>query len=137
MTIIFTIPGQPQGKGRAKVSTRGGFARAYTPEKTAAYENLIKLSYGSNPKLEGYIAVTILAYYAIPKSFSKAKTAQALSGKIRPTTKPDVDNIAKVVCDALNKIAYDDDSQIISLVVMKSYAQTPRVAVILNGEAKT
>lgn len=134
MTITITIPGQPQGKGRAKVSTRGGFARAYTPEKTAAYENLIKLAYGSNPKLEGSIAVTILAYYIIPKSFNKSKQDLAISGKIRPTTKPDADNIAKVVCDALNKIAYNDDSQIVSLSVMKSYSQIPKVEIILNGE---
>lgn len=46
--ITFTVLGQPQGKARAKVSMRGGFARAYTPDKTAAYENLIKLCYHGN-----------------------------------------------------------------------------------------
>ena len=74
------VYGQPQGKQRAKVCMRGGFARAYTPEKTASYEDLINLTYiqalnGKNsPFWEIPVRIKITAFYSIPKSFSKKKT---------------------------------------------------------------
>lgn len=108
------VYGQPQGKQRARVCVRGNFARAYTPEKTASYENLINLSYiqalkgAPSPYWDKPVRISILAIYQIPKSFSKKRTAEALDGLIRPQVKPDIDNVIKVVCDALNKVAYDD-----------------------------
>ena len=57
-----------------------------------------------------------------------------LNGELRPTKKPDCDNIAKVILDALNGIAYHDDSQVVELVVHKHYAETTRVNVTLWSE---
>lgn len=136
--IEFSVPGQPQGKGRARVSTHGGFARAYTPEKTAAYENLIKLSCVDRMKdlhpLKGAIKISITAFYAMPKAFSRKKCKSALLGEIRPQTKPDLDNIVKVVCDALNKIAYADDKDIVEVHARKYYDLTPRIEVIMTSD---
>lgn len=136
--IEFSVPGQPQGKGRARVSTHGGFARAYTPEKTAAYENLIKLSCVDRMKdlqpLKGAIKISITAFYAMPKAFSRKKSKSALLGEIRPQTKPDLDNIVKVVCDALNKIAYADDKDIVEVHARKYYDLTPRIEVIMTSD---
>ena len=39
--IAFTVPGQPQGKGRPRVGKIGAHARLFTPQKTVAYEGLV------------------------------------------------------------------------------------------------
>jgi Holliday junction resolvase RusA-like endonuclease len=134
----FTIPGQPQGKGRDRFARMGAFTRAYTPEKTVTYENLIKTIYvyeKKGKKYEGAVSMRINAYYAIPKGTSKVKTKAMLTGDIRPTKKPDFDNIAKVISDALNKIAYNDDTQIVEATFIKWYAEIPRVEVLIEEVA--
>lgn len=129
MKVIFTVPGEPQGKARAR--TCGG--HTYTPEKTVLYENLIKTEYArqcGNRKFsilsDGTaqpVAVRIDAVYGIPKSYSKKNRERALSGELAPTKKPDADNIAKVVCDALNGVAYVDDTQVVDLRVFKRFGE--------------
>ena len=52
--------------------------------------------------------------------------------EIKPTKKPDADNIAKAVCDALNGIACKDDSQVVDLTVRKHYSKFPRVQVFIS-----
>lgn len=136
--MIFVIPGEPVGKGRPKFSTFNGHAVAYTPNKTVSYENLVKLSYQQQctdavPFEKGVqLIAEITAYFSIPKSASKKKTADMVMHKIRPTKKPDTDNIAKAVLDALNGIAYYDDSQIVSLTVHKLYNEYPKVIVAIE-----
>lgn len=129
----FTVYGEPVAKGRPRFSTRGGIVRSYTPNKTASYENLVKLSFDTQvedkKKLEGEIFAEIIAYFPIPKSTSKKKAELMRNGEIMHTKKCDCDNLAKSILDSLNKIAYDDDSQICSLVVKKFYSDTPRVEV--------
>lgn len=127
--IRITVPGQPQGKGRARVCLRGGYARAYTPDSTAAYENLIKLAYGNRGISVVPVELAVTAYYRIPKAFSKKKRNEALSGAVRPQTKPDIDNVVKVVCDALNKVAYNDDTQVVKIVAEKYYGETPGIVI--------
>lgn len=136
MKILFAVPGQPNGKGRPKFARQGTFTRAYTPEKTVSYENLVKIAYG---KASGYrfpdramIYIQIRAYYTIPKSVSLKKRQAMLDGTIRPIIKPDYDNIGKIVCDALNGIAYRDDSQIVDGIVRKFYSDIPRVEVLIK-----
>jgi Holliday junction resolvase RusA-like endonuclease len=132
--LIFTIPGEPQGKARHRTTKTG---RTYTPAKTAQYENLIRqcfLASGDQERLEGQIEANIQAFFSIPKSVSKKKREQMLTGEIRPTKKPDADNVAKSILDACNKIAYDDDSHVVELFVEKWYSEEPRVVVELKGE---
>lgn len=130
--MIFEILGEPMGKQRPKFARVGNFTRTYTPKETVNYENWVKLSYqnfGGENFGDTPLKVQITAKYPIPKSFSKKKHEMAIDGEIRPTTKPDCDNIAKIICDALNGIAYDDDKQIVELLVVKEYAERPRVVV--------
>lgn len=136
MRKYFTIPGEPTGKGRPKFSRQGSFVRTYTPEKTVSYENLVKLEYerqcGGEPFPKDMpLYMTIDAVYSIPKSTSKKKAAQMLDGQIKPTKKPDADNIMKIVADSLNGIAYNDDSQIVSCIVHKYYGTQPCVNVYI------
>lgn len=132
---IFRVVGDPVGKGRPRFNTKTG--RAYTPDKTAHYENLVKISFqNAYPKhdlITGAIDLTILAYFSIPRSWSKKRQNLALDGKIHKTSSPDADNITKAICDGLNKVAWKDDSQIIALKVYKEYSDTPRVDVIINA----
>ena len=131
-TVTFTILGKPIGKGRPRFSTAGGYARSYTPAKTVEYENLVRMEWEKTgaKKLEGVISAVIYAYFPIPKSVSKKKRA-LMDGRFY-TSKPDCDNIAKIILDALNGIAYDDDSQVASLRVKKLYdAEETKVVVEL------
>lgn len=127
--IQFTIPGEAVGKGRPKGTSRGGFVRMYTPKKTVLYESLV-----ANAFLEKYtiqdmikkpygVRVDINVYKHIPKSYTKKKVGEILNGNIRLITKPDVDNVAKSILDALNGFAYEDDSQVYDLHIRKEYIQ--------------
>ena len=135
MTLSFEILGEPQGKGRPRFSRATG--RTYTPAKTVAYENLVKVEYerqcaGKRFDDGEYVDLRIYAYYGIPKSASKKKHAMMASGAIRPTKKPDMDNVVKVIADSLNGIAYKDDTQVVDSMVRKFYSEYPRVRVVLK-----
>ena len=126
--IKFTVPGHPKGKARARtVRGRDGQTFSYTPEGTVLYENLVKTCYSQNCSFSFQngeaLDVHIHAFYDIPKSTSKKKREQMLSGDILPTKKPDIDK------DALNGVAYHDDTQVVRLVTTKAYAEPPRVEV--------
>ena len=133
----FTVLGEPVGKGRPKFSTVNGFAKAYTPAKTTNFENLVRLSYQQQCNKVPYnqgeqLAAEISAFFQIPKSISKVKHDAMENGHIMPTKKPDCDNIAKAVLDALNGIAYYDDSQITHLIIRKFYSDTPRTEIVIR-----
>lgn len=133
--IKFTIPGVPMGKGRPKFARRGNFVSTYTPEKTANYETLVKWYYeqaSNGCAITGAVKVDITAYFKIPNSATKKQRLSMLGGTIRPTKKPDFDNIGKIVCDALNALAYGDYSAIVDGRVQKFYSDEPRVEVTLT-----
>lgn len=124
------IIGDPVGKARPRMNTRTG--KAYTPNKTKYYEvqvrqELIFKYREIKPIVDEPVRVTIIAYFSIPKSTSKKNKSKMLNNEIRPTKKPDIDNITKIVLDALNKFAYHDDTQVVELVVRKYYDEVPRV----------
>lgn len=137
MRVKFTVLGEPVGKGRPRFSNAGPYVKTYTPEKTANYETLVKLEYERQcgdyrfPD-SAQLDVRIIAFYEIPKSTSKKKTKMMENGMIRPTKTPDFDNIGKIVCDSLNKIAYRDDSQIVDAQVRKFYSRNPRVVITIQ-----
>ena len=135
--VIFTIPGNPKGKGRPRFSKPEGsqFVRTYTPDATVDYENRVKAmyAYGRFPKLEGPIRMTMVMYFGIPSSGTSKKVRQfMLDGEILPTKKVDLDNACKIIMDALNGVAFDDDKQIVDLRAKKLYSDNPRVVVKLH-----
>ena len=135
MEVKFEVLGTPVGKGRPKFSTRGGYARAITPEKTVNYENLVKLSYSftcGQTVLQGAIKAQIKAFFPIPKSTSKKMTVKMESGEVFHTHRPDADNIVKAILDALNGVAYHDDSQVVHVDIVKLYSANPRAEIILT-----
>ena len=133
MRRSFTVPGPPVGKQRARTVTQGGWVHSYTPAKTAAYESLVASTYKSSyPGAEaatGAVQVVIHAFYKVPLSWPLEKRKKALAGMIPVSVKPDLDNVLKIVTDALNGVAWVDDKQIVYATVQKIYADMPRVEV--------
>ena len=82
--------------------------------------------------LQGPIKASIEAYYTIPKSKSKKIKEQMRKGILRPTKKPDLDNLAKALLDSINGIAYKDDAQVVELSMSKYYAESGFVKVMLE-----
>ena len=129
MTTEFTIPGTPQAKQRPRFSRRGSYVTSYTPEMTVNYENLVKVSWANanaDMKLTGALGAEVKLFFPIPKSVSKKKRLAMEIGTVYHTKKPDVDNCLKSIFDALNGIAYDDDSQIVAVTAAKFYSENPR-----------
>lgn len=136
--VVVTVPGAPIAKGRPRITTRGRFARAYTPAKTRAYEDLIRCQavevMKDRPPLDGAITLAVTAFVAMPKGFSKKKRADALDGILKPVTRPDADNYAKAALDGCNGILFRDDSQVADLIVRKRYSVEPRLVIIMEIE---
>lgn len=132
-TVAFVVPGTPVGKGRPKFARRGNFVTTYTPEKTASYENLVKVkaeeAMNGRPAIDGPVAVEISLYVTPPASWSQKKQREAMEGRIYPTSKPDVDNVVKGIFDAMNEIVFRDDKQAVDVVVRKRYSNTARAIV--------
>lgn len=143
LKLKFTVYGEPCGKGRPRFNRCTG---PYTPEKTVSYENLVKLEFKNqcgNQKFDKDVALDlrVVAYFPIPKSTSKIKTKKMLDKIIRPTKKPDADNLLKCAADALNNLAYYDDAQIVDTQIRKFYSDEPRAVITiqeaqLQGESK-
>ncbi|TNJ68203.1 RusA family crossover junction endodeoxyribonuclease [Paenibacillus hemerocallicola] len=130
--IEFTVYGEPVAQGRPRASTQGGFVRLYDPAKSRDYKDYVRLAAAEHapPKLlEGPLAVMIIAYRSIPKSFNKKRAALAEAGKIYPVSKPDADNYLKGVKDALKGVMWVDDSQVVDAYARKRYSHKPRIEV--------
>jgi len=124
----------PPGKGRARVYSRNEITRAVTPRRTVQFEELIRSYAGAQgvvrPIEQGIpIWLTLKFTCRIPTSFSQAKRFAAIAGDIRPVTRPDIDNQIKMVMDALNKVAWYDDSQVVDIHAVKVYGITPWLAI--------
>lgn len=131
--ISFIVYGVPTAKGRPRLGKWG----TYTPDKTVRYEELVKFSYlqSEQPRFMNNEALFmyLTIYMPIPKSTSKKLAELMREGIIRPTKKPDIDNFCKSIMDALNGVAYADDSQIVSLHVQKFYSDQPRAEVDIHS----
>lgn len=134
--IEFKVPGEPKGKGRPRFSRVGKFTKTYTDAKTKMYEEKIasaaRLQMYPHEPLETPLSITLIFHIGVPKSYSKKRTTDCLTGKEWPTKKPDVDNVAKAFLDAMNGIVYKDDVQVIRLHVYKKYSIDPHVHITIH-----
>ena len=122
--VKFEVLGKPVAKARPRLNK---FGYTYTPEKTVNYENLVRYTFQSefpnHKQLEGYIEASITAIFDIPKSYSKKKTKELLETHNNYNHKPDCDNLAKIILDSLNGLAYKDDSQVTILHINMECSQ--------------
>lgn len=121
MSIRFTIPGRPQAKERPRTAN----GHTYTPRRTKDYETLVSDCWHLSTKfdfktLEGPLEVSIVWAKQVPKSWSKKRKEEALWG-VYAVDRMDLDNVTKSVLDALNGLAYHDDSQVAVLHVFRVY----------------
>ena len=134
MKYEFEVPGEIVGKERPRVNMYTG--RVYTPNKTKDYEFLVqqyfKIKYPNYQVLEGRISIDIIAYLKIPKSTNKAKTQEMLENKLSPTKKPDADNIAKSILDAMNGFVFKDDNQVSKISVEKRFALEEKAVITVE-----
>lgn len=134
----FIVDGKPQGKQRPRFSRIS--KTVYTPTKTAKYEKQIAKAYtesgGKCIPADCYVSVSVSAFFPVPKSYSKKKREDCLERILRPDKKPDMDNILKVVLDALNEVAYEDDKQVVELIGRKYYTESDGFLWISVSEAK-
>jgi Holliday junction resolvase RusA-like endonuclease len=131
--ITFTVPGQPQGKGRPRIGKIGQHARMFTPAKTVAYEGLIahaaQQAMAGGPRFEGAVGVNVFLQCEVPASWSQKKQRMALAAEVLPTTKPDADNVIKAIFDGCNGVLWRDDVLVVDLRVQKRYSAQPCVRV--------
>ena len=129
MLYEFEVIGDIIGKERPRINTYNNII--YTPTKTKDYEKLIqeyfKIKYKNHNLLTERISVEIIAYIKIPKNTSKKKREEMINGNISPTRKPDIDNIAKSILDAMNKFVFKDDNQVAKLSIEKKYGDIEKV----------
>lgn len=128
-SVKFEVLGEPRGKQRPRMCIIKGKTVTYTPKPTKDYEQKIKSSYNAAAKQffdkDVPLEIDIKAYFSVPKKFA----ANVHSKKILPLIPPDVDNVAKVICDALNGVAFFDDKQICKLNIEKYYSKIPKITV--------
>lgn len=128
--IVIEMLGEPKGKGRPRFSRKNGVA--YTPAATRSHENALAIMAAQAMRgrvpLQGPLAVTVVACCPVPRSWSGVQQKRALAHAIRPTTRPDADNLVKML-DALNRIVWRDDAQIVHLEVSKHYSDRPRTRI--------
>jgi Holliday junction resolvase RusA-like endonuclease len=130
--VQFTVTGRPLAKGRVRFTKTG---HAFTPDRTVGFEGKLALAaqqaMDGRPPVEGPVAVTLEVHLPIAVSWSKKKREAAVLGHVRPTGRPDLDNFAKML-DALNLVVWNDDSQIVELVVFKRYSEAPQLAITVD-----
>lgn len=129
----FTVYGRAVPKARPRVTKSG---HTYTPKTTKEYEARVQEAYRKRYGMDMFPDKTPLAMlvefsYTPPKSWSKVKREKAIRREVFPTSRPDVDNLLKSIEDALNGVAYRDDSQIVALTSRKVYGKEDKAKIMI------
>jgi len=136
--VHFEIETPPVAKGRPRYARRGNFVQTYTPTKTRDYEDVIrenaKMAMGMSEPLETPLNVLLMFGMPIPSSTPKKALEGYLDGSVKHIKKPDLDNLAKAVLDAMNGVVYLDDNQICRLTIEKNYDPVPKISISVREE---
>lgn len=135
--VLIEIPGDAVAQSRPHFAVHGGHAVAFDRKESREYKAYarllaVKAMKDTEPIREAPVRVAIDVTRRIPRSFSKKKTAMAMDGKIRPISKPDVDNVAKAILDSFKSVVWLDDSQVVELTVSKRYGEIPGAKVVVT-----
>ena len=134
----FVVPAKPAGQPRARVGVIGGHARAFKSSVARRLEaDVLAFAAPAAPPApwQGPVEVFVEARCDVPLSWPKRKRQAALAGLVRPTGRPDADNIAKLILDALNRSGryWRDDAQVVELRARKVYAAVPETVVVVRA----
>lgn len=120
MLIRRFVYGIPKGQPRPRAFSRGGVARVYDPGTAEGWKGQIAIAFkDAKPAqpFEGELRLSIEFLFPRPKSLSRKKDPEGL---LRHVSKPDVDNAAKAVMDALQTLGFfRDDCQVVDLWARK------------------
>jgi Holliday junction resolvase RusA-like endonuclease len=129
LRLSLSIPMVPTSKARPRVTANG----TYTPKRTRVAEKTVRdyAFEAMHPRraVAAPLALSVRALFAIPKSWSKAKREAAYEKRLMHTSKPDVDNLVKLVKDALQGVVYVDDCQIVTLTAHKDWGGVDRLEI--------
>lgn len=139
-TVTLNLPGTPTAKGRPR-ATKGG--RMFTPAKTRQAEEsiagramaqVLAMPEAVRAALPyaGPLLVSAEFTMPVPKSWPMKRRIVALNGTVPPTSKPDLDNLFKLVTDALNGVVWVDDSQIVQVTTRKRYGSEPGITITVE-----
>jgi Holliday junction resolvase RusA-like endonuclease len=132
-TLDLVYYGEPKAQARHRISQLAN--HMYDPSM-GLKEWLVSQIIHQLPKnfklVDSEIFMSLKFYRSIPKSTPKNKKILMEAGILLPSKKPDLDNYIKLVQDALNKVLYVDDSQIVLLNSEKFYSSKPRVEITLT-----
>ncbi|MFF2174955.1 RusA family crossover junction endodeoxyribonuclease [Lysinibacillus sp. NPDC058147] len=138
--LKIEIPGDVQAQQRPKFSSFGNNVSVRDPKESKDYKSFVRLvaaEHAPESLITEEIRLSIDVYLKIPKKYhTKPKMALIHAGKLRPTTKPDIDNLAKGIKDGLSKVVWHDDSQVTELVARKWYSDNPRAEVTIEWAEK-
>lgn len=130
--VCFTVLGEPVPQPRPRVSTRGGFARAYVPAKHPVHAYRQAIAEAARAAglraVDHAVQVEIVAEFARPPSHMNKRGVKATAPG---WPRADADNIAKSALDSLGPII-GDDAQVCRLVVSKMYGTTSRTVVTVT-----
>lgn len=125
--------GDVQAKQRPKFNRKTGVA--YTPHNTNVFESTLRMlaqnlleEQGTTP-IEVACKVNIIVFKSVPTSWSKKKQNEHIRQHLPVTSKPDLDNCAKSILDALNGVFYVDDKLVAELSVKKVYSTLSHIKV--------
>lgn len=144
-SVSFTVNGEPVPWKRARAKThkakddKSGKKKTtvhfFEDKKVSEYKkkiiNAYKESGGKFFEKGTPLYCEIYFFIETPKSSSLKKKLSLICDE-RPTKRPDIDNLYKLIADALNGIAYHDDSQIVSLTLCKLWSLEPKVEIELR-----
>jgi Holliday junction resolvase RusA-like endonuclease len=134
MTALYIyVPGEPVGWQR---TASHGKVRFDTPRNKAVKQHiglLAKQAMQGRAMLSGALRCEITAWMPVPESWSKRKKAEAFSGRLHHTSKPDADNLCKVVLDALNNVAWRDDAAVVDLRCFKKYGSPVQTVIVVEA----
>lgn len=130
----FTLSGNPIPQKRTRFTCKGGTPHAYDPNKKEL--EMIRWQvrpFAPKEPIAGPVSLSMIFYMPIPKSVSKAARDQMRRRIMLPVTKPDVDNMAYLLTNALKGIVYVDDSQVVEQHIYKVYDDLPRTEIVVKA----
>ena len=137
--LEFFVPGQPVGKGRPRVTIHGTYTPARTREaekavRTEAMKALSEVDVCQDfPNTVTGVKIKVFAKYRIPKSWDNKSKYEARHGLLVPG-KPDLDNVVKLVMDALNGVLYPDDKAVEEITASKAFDEVPGLHIRIECE---
>lgn len=138
--LTFEIPGNVQPQQRPKAATRGKVVTIYDPKESKEYKKYVAAvaeKYALDCLITQEIKLTIDVYRPLTQEIIKShnKLTAAINGTLRPTKKPDIDNLVKGIKDGITNVIWKDDSQVTELIARKWYGESPKAVVTIEWES--